>query len=59
MQIEMASKYEDSTPIDVDSNGEEVAEVDNREPKRVVTTRTGAYKPSSSAVVLVSPQNAK
>jgi len=29
MQIEMASNYEDSVPIDVDSNGEEVAKVDN------------------------------
>ena len=49
MQIEMASNCEDLTPIDVDSNGGEVAEVDNRDLKRDVTTRTGVYKPRSFA----------
>ena len=45
----MASNYEDSIPIDVDSNGEEVAEVNSYEPKRAATTQIGMYKPSSSA----------
>ena len=49
MQIEMASNCEDLTPIDVDSNGEEVVELDSRDPKRAATTRTSVYKPSSSA----------
>ena len=56
MQIEMASNCEDLTPIDVDSNGGEVAEVDNRDPKRAATTRTGVYKPCSSAGGIVKPQ---
>ena len=44
----MASNYEDSAPIDVDSNSEQVAEVDNRVAKRPATTQIGAYKPSST-----------
>jgi len=48
MQIEMTSNYEDSVPIDVDSNGEEIVEVDSRIAKRPVTTRTGVYKPTST-----------
>ena len=45
----MASNYEDSIPIDVDSNGEEVVEVDSRDPKKAATTQIGVYKPTSSA----------
>ena len=48
MQIEKASNYEDSTPIEVDSNGEEVVKVDSRVAKRPTTTRTGAYRPRST-----------
>jgi len=55
MQIEMASNYEDSPPIDVDSNGEEVAEVYSRVAKRSATTRTGAYKLSSTVCGVGKP----
>lgn len=41
----MASNYEDSVPIDVDSNGEDVAEVNSKEANRPTTIRMGAYKP--------------
>ena len=45
----MASNYEDSVPIDVDSNGEDVAEVDSKEANRPTTIRIGAYKPQATA----------
>jgi len=45
----MASNFEDSIPIDVDSNGEEVVEVDSRDPKKAATAQIGVYKPTSSA----------
>ena len=41
----MTSNYNDFAPIDVDSNGEEVAEVNNGKTKRLTTVQTGAYKP--------------
>ena len=51
----MVSNYEDSIPTDVDANGEEVVEVESREPKTDATTRTGVYKPSSSAAGVGKP----
>ncbi|KAJ8420648.1 hypothetical protein Cgig2_027321 [Carnegiea gigantea] len=41
----MASNYEDSVPIDIDSNGEDVAEVDSKEAHRSTTIQIRAYKP--------------
>ena len=40
----MASNYDDSIPIDVYSNGENIAEVDSREAHRPTMVRTGVYK---------------
>ncbi|KAJ8424487.1 hypothetical protein Cgig2_000526 [Carnegiea gigantea] len=45
----MTSNYEDLVPIDVDSNGEDVAEVNSKEANRPTTIRTWAYKPQATA----------
>ncbi|KAJ8424175.1 hypothetical protein Cgig2_015909 [Carnegiea gigantea] len=44
---EMGSNYDD-VPIDVDSNGEEIVEVDSRQAKRPTTAQTGSYKPHAA-----------
>ena len=44
----MASHYQDSLPIDVNSNGEDVAEVNSREAKRPTTIQTRVYKPHAT-----------
>jgi len=44
----MASHYEDSMTIDVNSNGEDVVEVNGREAKWPTTIQTGAYKPRAN-----------
>ena len=38
----MASHYEDLMPIDVNSNGQDVAKVNSREAKKPTTIQTGA-----------------
>ncbi|KAJ8440912.1 hypothetical protein Cgig2_022768 [Carnegiea gigantea] len=43
----MGSNYDD-VPIDVDSNGEEIAEVDSRQAQRPTTAQTGSYKPHAA-----------
>ena len=43
----MESNYDD-VPIDVDSNGEEIAEVDSRQAQRPTATQTGSYKPHAA-----------
>jgi len=51
----LATNYGDSIPIDVDSNGDVVAEVERREAKRPTAIQMGAYKPSSTAISVGKP----
>ncbi|KAJ8428741.1 hypothetical protein Cgig2_022651 [Carnegiea gigantea] len=44
----MTSNYKDLIPIDVDSNGADVAEAISREAKRPTTIQTRAYKPCAT-----------
>ncbi|KAJ8433164.1 LOW QUALITY PROTEIN: hypothetical protein Cgig2_007128 [Carnegiea gigantea] len=50
MQIGMTLNYEDSVPIDVDSNGEDVAEVDSKEANRLTTIRIGKPQATTDGV---------
>ena len=51
----MVLHYEDSMPIDVNSNGEDVAKVNSREAKRPTTIQTGAYKPRATGAAVGKP----
>ncbi|KAJ8445660.1 hypothetical protein Cgig2_007136 [Carnegiea gigantea] len=51
----MTSNYDDLVPIDVDSNGEEIAEVDSRQARRPTTAQTNCYTYFGSSYLVVNP----